>query len=67
MYASMALSYFLALTENGDVRELLPESIYLPEMYRNNLKVNFGETQEHAIVDHVTLPGWANEDPYYFT
>lgn len=67
MYANITLSYFLALNENGDVRELIPESTFLPEMYRNILKVNFGETQEKNIVDHVILPQWANDDPYYFT
>lgn len=67
MYQSMTMSYLLALTENGDVRELLPEATYLPEMYKNNLKVNFGETQEMLVVDNVRLPGWANNDPYFFT
>ena len=67
MYANIALSYFLALNENGDVRELIPETTFLPEMYKNNLKVNFGETQEKNIVDHVILPNWANGDPYFFT
>ena len=67
MYANITLSYYLALNENGDVRELIPESTFLPEMYRNILKVNFGETQEKNTVDHVILPQWAKEDPYIFT
>jgi len=67
MYSSMAGSYFLALNEAGDVRELIPETIILPEMYRNNFKVNFGKTQENNIVDAVELPIWAKDDPYYFT
>jgi hypothetical protein len=67
MYSSMAHSYLLALTEAGDVRELIPETTTLPEMYRNNLNVNFGVTQENNRVDHVELPEWANGDPYYFT
>ena len=60
MYANIASSYFLSLNENGDVRELIPEATFLPEMYKNNLKVNFGKTQDKNIVDHVVLPNWAN-------
>lgn len=67
MFSNIMQSYELALTENGDVRELISESIVLPEMYRNNLKVNFGVTQENIRVDAIKLPNWANQDPYYFT
>lgn len=67
MYSSMIMSYQLALTETGDCRELIPEIISLPEMYKNNFSVNFGVTQENTRVDSVKLPSWANEDPYYFT
>jgi len=67
MFSSLISSYNLALTEVGDMRELIPESIILPEMYKNNLKVNFGETQDHTLVDHVILPEWAKGDPYFFT
>ena len=67
MFSSLISSYSLALTEVGDMRELIPESIILPEMYKNNLKVNFGETQDHTLVDHVILPEWAKGDPYFFT
>jgi hypothetical protein len=66
MYSNFAYSYSLALNEVGDMRELTPDNISLPEMYKNNLKVNFGRTQENVTVDHVVLPGWAGEDPYYF-
>jgi hypothetical protein len=66
MFASIIQSYGLSLTENGDVRELIPDATVLPEMYRNNLRVNFGETQEKTIVDNICLPEWANCDPYYF-
>lgn len=63
----MAMSYLLALTEAGDVRELIPDNMVLPEMYKNHFKVNFGATQEKDTVDSIRLPGWANDDPYYFT
>ena len=67
IFSGMADSFLLALTENGDVRELIPETLCLPEMYKNNWKVNFGTTQTDIKVDSVRLPGWANNDPYYFT
>lgn len=67
MFSNIAQSYLLALTETGDVRELIPESTVLPEMYKNNLKVNFGKTQEDVEVDQVRLPGWTRQDPYFFT
>jgi hypothetical protein len=67
MYSNITMSYSLALNEVGDMRELTPDNISLPEMYKNNLKVNFGKTQEDVTVDHVVLPGWAGGDPYYFS
>jgi len=67
MFSSLGDSYKLALTEVGDMRELIPEATLLPEMYKNHRKVNFGETQEKDIVDHVKLPSWAKADPYLFT
>lgn len=36
-------------------------------MYVNNIKANFGVTQEGQTVDAINLPPWANGDPYYFT
>ena len=67
MYSNFANSYLLALTEMGDMRELIPEATVLPEMFKNNLRVNFGVTQEDDTVDHVRLPEWAGGDPYFFT
>ncbi|CAI2372614.1 unnamed protein product [Moneuplotes crassus] len=67
MFSDIAFSYHLALNESLDVRELIPETIFLPEMYKNHLKINFGETQDGQKVDQVFLPEWAKDDPYQFT
>ena len=45
-----------------DVKELIPELFYLPEILKNNEKYNLGKLQNGQDVDDVRLPPWANED-----
>ncbi|KAK0563669.1 beige protein-like 1 [Tilletia horrida] len=50
----------------GDVRELTPEFFYLPEMFLNTNRFNFGTTQAGEVIDNVELPPWAKGDPETF-
>jgi hypothetical protein len=52
--------------EATDVRELVPEFYYLPEMYVNLDGWDFGVGQTGRRVHDVELPAWANADPYRF-
>lgn len=50
----------------SDVRELVPEFYYLPEMFRNLNKFKFGTTQKGVVIDDVVLPDWSFGDPRLF-
>ena len=50
----------------GDVRELVPEFFYLPELFLNINNLDFGIKVDNVRVEKVELPGWANNDPYIF-
>ena len=55
-----------ALKDHADVRELIPEFYYCPEMFSNNNKIRFGTKQDGNVVDDVKLPAWCNNDPHLF-
>lgn len=42
----------------SDVRELIPEFYYLPELFLNLEKHNFGLMQSKERVHNVILPPW---------
>ena len=45
--------------DTSDVKELIPEFYYLPEMFLNLNKYRLGATQDKHVVDDVELPKWA--------
>jgi hypothetical protein len=47
-----------AISESSDVREFLPEGFYMPEMYLNLEKLDFGIQQNKVRVHNVILPEW---------
>ena len=49
-----------------DVKELIPELFYLPELLKNNENYNLGTLQDGTIVDDVQLPPWAKKDARLF-
>ena len=50
-----------------DVRELIPEFYYLPEMFVNSNAYDFGVRQGNGgSIDNVVLPPWAKGDPKIF-
>ena len=50
----------------SDVKELIPQLFYLPEMFINQESFNFGKRQNGDQVDNVELPAWAGGDPRTF-
>lgn len=48
-----------ASTNTQDVRELIPEFFYLPEMFTNRNGYDYGKDSEGTHIDHVVLPPWA--------
>ena len=69
LFNSMKSSFYTAITQKSDIRELIPEFFYLPEMFYNYNKLNLGEinTEEGSkLCDHVKVPDWANGSGYIF-
>ena len=63
-FISIEQSYTNCMTEATDVRELIPEFYYLPEMFININNINFGDVPN---IHGITLPKWSHNNPYKFT
>jgi hypothetical protein len=50
----------------SDVKELIPEMYYCPEIFVNSNRLPLGELQDGNVVDHVILPTWCYNDPFEF-
>lgn len=50
----------------SDVKELIPQLFYLPQMFVNRESFNFGVRQSGDAVDDVELPEWCNNNPRTF-
>ncbi len=67
LFYSVENSWLSASQENlQDVRELIPEFYYLPDFLMNVNGFEFGTTQKDEVINHVSLPKWANGDPKEF-
>lgn len=58
-FHSVGQSWANCQRDTSDVKELIPEFFYLPEMLRNENHYNFGVTDGKVLVDDVLLPPWA--------
>lgn len=59
MFSSVSLSWKNCQRDTSDVKELIPEFFYLPEMFSNHNKYKFGKQEDGSQVDNVELPNWA--------
>jgi len=71
LFNSMKDSFWCATTQRADLRELIPEFFYFPEMFYNLNKFELGEIKNKETntlykVDDIKMPKWANEDGYIF-
>ena len=64
MFLSVENSFVNSTTNKTDVRELIPEFYYLPEMFININKLNLGILQDKTEVNDVATP--CNNNPYDF-
>ncbi|OQV18754.1 Neurobeachin [Hypsibius exemplaris] len=58
-FASMAQAWKNCQRDTSDVKELIPEFFYLPEMLVNSNRFNFGKQDDGTLVGDVQLPPWA--------
>uniref|UniRef100_J3M096 BEACH domain-containing protein C2 n=1 Tax=Oryza brachyantha TaxID=4533 RepID=J3M096_ORYBR len=65
MFSDLSGTWDSVLEDMSDVKELVPEMFYLPEVFTNINSIDFGTTQLGGKLDSVDLPPWA-EDPVDF-
>ncbi|CAI4232259.1 unnamed protein product [Auanema sp. JU1783] len=53
--------------DSHDVKELIPELFYLPEMFRNSNCFELGNRSDSTKVDDVVLPAWASSPEEFIT
>ena len=66
LFLNVGTSFNCSSSAKGDVRELIAEFFYLPEMFNNINHLNLGTTQDETNVDNVVCPNWCKNDPYKF-
>uniref|UniRef100_A0A914HM60 WD repeat and FYVE domain-containing protein 3 n=1 Tax=Globodera rostochiensis TaxID=31243 RepID=A0A914HM60_GLORO len=67
MFHSVRDAFWSAARNNmADVKELIPEFFFLPEMFLNENAFDLGVKQNGTQLDDVLLPPWANGDPHEF-
>lgn len=65
MFSDISATWNGVLEDMSDVKELVPELFYLPEILTNENSIDFGTTQLGEKLDSVRLPPWA-ENPLDF-
>ena len=63
-FVSIINSWKNCMNENTDVRELIPEFYFLPEMFINLNKINFGKDEN--ISEDFEYPKWSKNNPSLF-
>lgn len=63
LFKSVQNSFDCATTQEADVRELIPEFYFLPEMFLNNNDLNLGIEPKES---NVNLPPWSYDNPFEF-
>ncbi|KAL3072845.1 hypothetical protein niasHS_017819 [Heterodera schachtii] len=67
MFHSVRDAFWSAARNNmADVKELIPEFFFLPEMFLNENAFDLGIKQNGTRLDDVLLPAWAHGDAYEF-
>ncbi|KAL6495424.1 BEACH domain-containing protein C2 [Orobanche gracilis] len=59
MFSDIAATWNGVLEDMSDVKELVPELFYLPEIFTNENSIDFGTTQLGEKLGSVRLPPWA--------
>ena len=56
LFSSIEDNFDNAFSQKGDIRELIPEYYYLPEMFMNGNGLFFGKKRNGVLVDNVEMP-----------
>ena len=76
LFISIKNTFISATSQKCDVRELIPEFYYLPEMFKNLNKLKFGYSIDENVrdisvektfkINDVKLPACAKDSPYRY-
>lgn len=66
LFYDISASWNGCMTSTSDMKELIPEFFYLPELLLNTNNFPLGRLQSGALVDNVKLPPWAKGSAYEF-
>uniref|UniRef100_A0A8C6LWQ9 Neurobeachin n=1 Tax=Nothobranchius furzeri TaxID=105023 RepID=A0A8C6LWQ9_NOTFU len=58
-FSSLSRAWRNCQRDTSDVKELIPEFFYLPEMFVNANNYNLGVMEDNTVVSDVELPPWA--------
>ncbi|XP_029733328.1 neurobeachin isoform X13 [Aedes albopictus] len=59
LFSSIALSWKNCQRDTSDVKELIPEWYFLPEMFYNSSDYRLGQREDGNLVSDIELPPWA--------
>ena len=65
LFDSLEAAYQSCTTNSSDIKELVPELFYCPEIFDNVNNIDFGTTQANKDLGAIALPPWA-KDSYDF-
>ncbi|TKR77171.1 hypothetical protein L596_018191 [Steinernema carpocapsae] len=66
LFHSMSEAWDNCQRDTQDVKELIPELYYMPEMFRNDNCFELGIRESGERVNDIVLPPWANNSPEHF-
>eukprot|EP00850_Spirogloea_muscicola_P020769 SM000226S07410 [mRNA] locus=s226:160492:175617:+ [translate_table: standard] len=66
LFSDVSATWDSVLTDMSDVKELVPECFYLPEMFGNVNNIDLGTTQKGDKLGDVKLPPWAHDNTFEF-
>lgn len=65
IFSSVSAAWSNCQRDTSDVKEVIPEFYFLPEMFVNSNGLKLGHLEDGSTVDDVVLPPWA-KDPNHF-
>ena len=66
LFFDIQASWNSCMTSTSDMKELIPEFFFFPDMFRNTNHFPLGTTQSGVNVDDVGLPPWAHGSAHEF-
>ena len=60
MFHSLSRTWEGCMTNNSDLKELIPELFYMPECFKNKNGLDMGTMQDGTHLGDVKLPAWAH-------